>query len=80
MENKHHPFAVTDDIWMVPCISNREGNQFQPLCCPFSSDVAWEDLQVRHPWLPKEDEILNSITKEKGTKAWSSIAREFKNI
>ncbi|OMJ82961.1 hypothetical protein SteCoe_16237 [Stentor coeruleus] len=80
MENKPHPYAVTDDIWMVPCHSNKEGNQFQPLCQPFNSEVSWEELQVRHPWLPKEDNTLKKITVERGTKAWAAIARELNNL
>lgn len=79
MENKPHPYAVTDDIWMVPCFSNKEGNQYQPLCQPFNSEVSWEDLQVRHPWVAKEDAALKRITEERGTKAWSTIARELNN-
>jgi ribosomal protein L18E len=79
MENKPHPFAVTDDIWMVPCFANKEGNQYQPLCQPFNSEVSWEELQVRHPWVAKEDQALKKITKERGTKAWSAIARELNN-
>ena len=79
MENKPHPYAVTDDIWMVPCLSNKEGNQFQPLCNPFNSEVSWEELQIRHPWTAKEDAALKRITEERGTKAWSAIARDLNN-
>lgn len=80
MESKPHPYAVTEDIWMVPCLANKEGNQYQPLCQPFNSDVSWEELQVRHPWVAKEDAALKKITDERGTKAWSAIARELNNI
>ena len=79
MESKPNPYAVTDDIWMVPCLANKEGNQYQPLCQPFNSEVNWKELQVRHPWLPKEDLALKRITSERGTKAWSIIARELNN-
>lgn len=79
MENKPNPFAVTDDIWMVPCLANKEGNQYQPLCQPFNSEVNWKELQVRHPWVKKEDLALKRITVERGTKAWSVIARDLNN-
>jgi hypothetical protein len=79
MESKPNAYAVTDDIWMVPCYNNKEANQFQPLFQPFSSEFRWEELQMRHPWLPKEDQTLKKITAEKGTKAWSAIARDLNN-
>ena len=80
MENNPHPFAVTDDIWMVPCHANKEGNQFQPLCQPFNSEVNWGELQIRHPWTSKEDVALKRITNDRGTKAWAAIARELNNV
>lgn len=79
MEEKSHPYAVTDDIWMVPCYSNKEGNQYQPLCQPFNSNVNWKEMQIRHPWTPGEDEALRKITNERGIKAWAAIARDLNN-
>ena len=79
MESKPNPYAVTDEVWMVPCLANKEGNQFQPLCQPFNSEVNWQELQVRHAWNPIEDAALKRITINKGLKAWASIARELNN-
>lgn len=63
------PQAVTDDIWMVPCLIKRTDNSFLPLCTPFSVEIEWDKVNARHAWNSAEDENLMKLTLQRGKKA-----------
>lgn len=60
------PYPITEDVWMIPCFVNREDNNYQPLCRPFSSEIDWEKLQTRQPWTLVEDDSLRTIIEKRG--------------
>lgn len=78
MEKKLIPTNIKDDVWMVPCYINREGNTFQPICYPLEKETLKIDIKL--PWSPDEDETLESLIKIQGTKNWSLVAKEINKI
>ena len=70
------PFAVTEDVWMVPCLVDRSQNLYEPLSRPFDKEVDWQKLQTRQPWLPQEDYTLKAIIEDQGVRGWSIVAKE----
>ena len=80
MEKSLQPYHINEEIWMVPCISNREGNTYQPICTPLKPNSETKNLSYRQPWSQEEDKALEELTNSKGTKAWTLISREINNL
>ena len=72
MSNK--PYAISPDLWMVPCLVHRSSNDYEPLYKPFKAEILADKLQVRQTWLASEDDTLKEIVSENGAKNWISIA------
>ena len=49
MEKSLQPYHINEEIWMVPCISNREGNAYQPICTPLKPNSETKNLSYRQP-------------------------------
>ena len=59
MDDNTKPYLLEEDIWMVPCYSNREGNLFQPLITPSSSiSEIQNSAYIRQEWTVEEDKLL----------------------
>jgi hypothetical protein len=78
MDKKLKPQNLKDDLWMVPCFINREGNTFQPICCPTEQETLKIDIKL--PWSSEEDHALEGLTKLQGTKAWAQVAKEINKL
>ena len=42
METNLQPQCITENIWLVPCLLNRDTNSFIPLFKPFSNNIYLE--------------------------------------
>lgn len=80
MDKKLEPYALSEEVWMVPCYSNREGNVFQPMLTPLNTLKNLECVNIRKSWSEEEDKVLENLTNAQGTKAWSVISKEINNI
>ena len=69
------PYAVSSEVWMVPCTVDVRNNVFVPMSRP-ADESAMERGTMRQAWTSKEDEALQSIITLRGTKAWTSVAAE----
>lgn len=75
MENPK-PYAITNEVWMVPCkiLPNIKG--YKPLIQPFLEKDFKRTQKLRNSWTEEEDAILKKIVEQRGPKNWSSIAKE----
>lgn len=72
---KISPYALTDDVWMVPCEMSCDQYKYLPICKPQNAEDGNECFS-RQTWLLAEDNYLAVLVNNKGPKGWSSIARE----
>ena len=80
MDRKLEPYSLSEGVWMVPCLSNREGNIYQPMLTPLSTSKKQEFTNIRKSWSEEEDKAIESLTALHGTKAWSVISKEINAI
>ena len=75
MENPK-PFALTNEVWMVPCkiLPNKKG--YQPLIHPLLEKDLKKTKKFRYSWTEEEDAILKIIVEQRGARNWSSIAKD----
>lgn len=78
MDKQFTPISLSEDLWMVPCYMNREGNTYQPLFKPLEPNSLI--LNFRQPWTNEEDQTLDNLIKMQGKKAWALVAREINKI
>lgn len=78
MDQNLTPTPVSGDVWMVPCYMNREGNTFQPICCPCEGESL--KINIKKPWTEEEDQALENLVKILGKKSWASISKEINKL
>lgn len=69
-------FHIEGDIWLVPCVSHYQQNEFKPLLKPLTNEKPKQILESKQGWSQIEDDLLLKIVSNRGAKAWSSIAKE----
>ena len=80
MDKKLEPFQVNEDVWMIPCYSNRESNIYQPITTPLKISEDMQNINFRQAWSKEEDKALENFINLRGTKAWALIAKEINNL
>ena len=80
MDKKLEPFQVNEDVWMIPCYSNRESNIYQPMTTPLKISEDMQNINFRQAWSKEEDKALENFINLRGTKAWALIAKEINNL
>ena len=71
------PYAITNDVWMVPCKINCEANEYSPLSFPNHPCFRNSSIKYKRKfWNEAEDEVLLELTKKEGPQNWSSIAKQ----
>lgn len=80
MDKDLEPYLLSGDVWMIPCISNREGNIYQPIITPLNESKKSENLNIRQTWTVEEDKALENLTNLQGTRAWASISKEINKL
>jgi hypothetical protein len=78
MDKKFTPISLSEELWMVPCYLNREGNTYQPIFRPLEPESLI--LNFRQPWTDEEDQTLENLIKMQGKKAWALVAKEINRI
>ena len=79
METNLQPQCITENIWLVPCLLNRDTNSFIPLFKPFSNNIYLES-QFRNSWQDIEDQTLKELVQKNGLKHWKKIATQLNKI
>ena len=69
------PQSLTEKIWLIPCLLNRDTNSFVLLFKPFNTKVNLES-QIRNPWEETEDLLLKNLVTKWGVKKWKNISKE----
>ena len=69
------PLCLSDKIWLVPCLLNRDSNTFLPLFRPYSLSIVLES-QFRNVWQDEEDTTLKEMVEKHGIKHWKKISRD----
>lgn len=80
MDKKFAPYLIQDNVWMVPCFANKEGNTYQPVIKPLDETNDLIDLSLKNTWSVEEDKALENLVEFQGTKAWAQVAKEINNI
>jgi Myb-like DNA-binding domain len=70
----HKPYQIQSNLWMVPCLVNRNKNEYDPLYNPFQNEILSEKLKIRQTWLSYEDECLKELVSSNGAKNWIFLA------
>jgi Myb-like DNA-binding domain len=73
------PEAITENLWLVPCLLNRESGSFIPLFKPLTG-VFGSDPKFRNSWRETEDALLRDLVEKLGTKRWKAVANEFNKV
>jgi hypothetical protein len=69
-------FQITAGVWMVPCRIQSEKCEFIPISQPFPSNRTLESQKLRNVWNQDEDKALQQLIQSRGSRNWSSIAKE----
>lgn len=69
-------YALTYDVWMIPCKIEPKGKSFKPLIKPLGKACSLSTNNQRKYWTREEDNALADIIKKIGAHNWSSSAKE----
>lgn len=69
-------FAITNDVWMVPCRIAPSKRLFKPINRPLEQFEVPDSKKTRNTWSEVEDSILKEIINSKGERSWACIAKE----
>lgn len=68
-------YAITNDVWMVPCLLVKAKKHYQPLLRPYKTLIPAPQKKLRKYWTTEEDQTLSEIVNSTGPHNWSSIAK-----
>lgn len=63
------------DIWLVPCIANKQRNSYLPIYKPLDQVINSDEFTRKLHWTKEEDEALVDLISRSKPKAWNLIAR-----
>lgn len=69
-------FAITNDVWMVPCRIAPNKRLFKPINRPLDQFKELDVKKTRNTWSEVEDNLLKEIISSKGERSWACIAKE----
>jgi hypothetical protein len=76
MEEEIVPIQISKDVWVVPCLLDKQLKKYRPLIPPSSKQRGVDLITSRKSWTTDEDEKLREIIKNSGPKQWSAVAIE----
>ena len=73
------PTHLIGDIWLVPCMVNKQRNSYLPMNKPLDQVINSDEFTRKINWIKEEDEALVELISTTKPKAWNLIARLLNN-
>mmetsp|Transcript_3312 Transcript_3312/g.5099 ORF Transcript_3312/g.5099 Transcript_3312/m.5099 type:complete len:259 (+) Transcript_3312:22-798(+) len=77
---KYDYYHVEGDIWLIPCKFNSQSNNFSALLRPSEVGTEYLGNSKRFPWSEQEDELLQNLVDQLGSRQWTQIAKQINSI
>lgn len=69
------PIHIIGDIWLVPCVANKQENNYSPIPRPLDQSLKSDQFSKKHFWTSEEDQALISIVSKIKSKPWNQVAK-----